>query len=552
MKKYDPSRNFLLGPYRDLWIRQLDQWQSSRFAERLWSRDPTLWFKEKRPEIENRLGWLDLPLRAEERQGLYQEFARILHHQDRIHSVVLCGMGGSSLSCEMWKHMYPPGSTNPALYICDTIHPEAVRRLSNDLNEADTLFIISSKSGTTMETRVLFEYFWERSSYLRKGDRFVAITDAGTPLEKLARERGFRRTFIAPSDVGGRFSALSEFGLVPAAVIGAPLEKIIGSAREMAELCSPHIPVHQNPGLQLGAALGVLSNLGKNKITLHVPPSYQGFPEWVEQLLAESTGKEGKGLVPIIDEPYLGPHNYRKDRVFVIYGDSEWGMGEAEIDQLVEAKHPMIVYPNPDPLSVGGEIFRWEIAIAAAGAVMRIHPFNQPDVQSAKDLAKKYVELIKTGVIHWDGPVTVSIENDAEVRRVLSQLQNVEPEGYIAVQAFLPPFPEVLESLNSLRITLTSNTGSPVLVGLGPRYLHSTGQLHKGGPSSGRFLQLIGGELESLRVENGKTDMSLLFLAQAEGDAMALLQRGRPVYRIQLGPAVERNLNKLIQIAAED
>ena len=443
---------------------------ATELVERIWERDPTVWTGSDEAHW---LGWLDEPLRMRERVDELLEFAANVDF-DR---VVLLGMGGSSLAPEVLKRSFGV-QTFDAL---DTTHPAAIRRLESELDLERTLFVAASKSGTTLETRSHLEYFWERAG--RRGDRFLAITDPGSALERLASERGFQDVFPGEPTIGGRYSALSIFGLVPAVLMGLDVNRVLDRAEEMREACRLE---DGNPGLELGLALGAGWRDGRDKVAIQPNPG--GFGLWVEQLLAESTGKEGKGLVPVIDAP------------------------EAADVQTHEVR-------LTDPYELGQEFFRWEFATAVAGSILGINPFDQPDVQAAKD---KTNEVLAAGG-----------EPDAEPRGSLDDLLAGAREGdYIAIQAFIDPAREA--ELEPLAERARRETGCVVAVGLGPRYLHSTGQLHKGGPPTGRFIQVVDDPGEEVPIPGAPFGFRRLIQAQAAGDLASLEERGRPIVRVRL------------------
>ncbi|MDA2914262.1 bifunctional transaldolase/phosoglucose isomerase, partial [Acidobacteriia bacterium AH_259_A11_L15] len=384
-----------LGIYQSKVQERLQAWQKDRFACRLWQKDTTLWFPQPVPEIADRLGWLNLPEGMHEQLDDLDLFAQQARAED-IRHVVLLGMGGSSLAPEVLQQSFAHAPGYPELIVLDSTHPAAVLAVEKGIGVLHTLFLVSSKSGTTSETLSFFRYFWERVSRSTKtpGRHFVAITDPGTPLEKLARERKFRRIFLSPADVGGRYSALSVFGLVPAALIGVDVHRLLDRAWRMAEASAFCVAGSDNPGLTLGATLGELALARRDKVTFLAPSSLSSLPAWIEQLIAESTGKDGKGILPVAGEPLRSPDGYDGDRLFVHLwiernGDAGLLKGAAALEA---AGHPVVRLNLSEMADLGQEFFRWEVAIAAAGAVLGIHPFNQPDVQLAKELARQAMD----------------------------------------------------------------------------------------------------------------------------------------------------------------
>jgi transaldolase/glucose-6-phosphate isomerase len=372
---------------------RLARFAADSFGRRLWEKDPTLWSAQPVPELADRLGWLALPQSARASLPELARFAGEAREEGIRHAVVL-GMGGSSLAPEVFARTFGhPGAGSLDVRVLDSTHPDAVAALERDIDPAGgparSLFLVSSKSGGTTETLSYFYTFWERVKAAgegRPGRRIAAITDPGTSLAALGRERGFRAVFEAPPDVGGRYSALTPFGVVPAALVGVDLGELLARARGAAEACGPAVPPGDSPGLVLGAAMGELARAGRDKLTLYTSPAIRSFPDWLEQLIAESTGKSGTGIVPVAGEPLGAAAAYGDDRFFVallVDGDSDPAL-DRHLDALEAAGHPVARLRLADPLDLGYEIFRWEVAVAAAGAVLGIHPFNQPDVQLAK------------------------------------------------------------------------------------------------------------------------------------------------------------------------
>jgi glucose-6-phosphate isomerase len=438
-------------------------------VDRIWARDPTVWTGSDEASW---LGWLDEPGRMRDRVDEVLEFATTADFEQ----VVLLGMGGSSLAPEVLRRLF--GSQS--FHVLDTTHPAAIRRLASELDTERTLFVSASKSGTTLETRCHTDYFWERAR--KQGDRFVAITDPGSELEQLASERSFLEAFPGEPTIGGRYSALSVFGLVPAALMGIDVRRLLERAEEMREACRLD---EGNPGLELGLALGEGWREGRDKIL--ISPNPGGFGLWVEQLLAESTGKEGKGLVPVLED-----------------GD---GPDVQEHDVRVT-----------DPYEVGQEFFRWEFATAVAGSILCINPFDQPNVQEAKD---------RTGAILGQGE-DVELEPEGSLDELVAGAREGD---YVAIQAFIDPDAESrLEPL----VARGRETGCVVTKGLGPRYLHSTGQLHKGGPNTGLFVQVVDDQGDELPIPGRPFGFRRLIRAQAAGDYAALKERGRRVVRVRL------------------
>ena len=545
-------QSLTLGKYEGRVKERLRTWQEDKFASRLWRKDPTLWFPKASPEISDRLGWLTLPeaMQAEiERLRAFAEEARA----DEIRHAVLLGMGGSSLAPEVFQRTFGNRRGYPELIVLDSTHPAAVKGVEAHLDLRRTLFLVSSKSGTTTEMLSFFRYFWEKVCYVtyQPGQHFVAVTDPGTPLEKLAGEKDFRSIFKAMPDVGGRYSALTFFGLVPAALIGLDVGRLLDRAWTMAEASASSVPESDNPGLALGAALGELALSGRDKVTFIASPSLEAFPAWVEQLIAESTGKEGKGIVPVIDELPHSPDFYGADRLFaclLMEGDNNEGLDE-KITALEAAGHPVIHIRLKEKVDLAQEFFRWEVAVAGAGAVMGIHPFDQPDVQLAKELASKAMDKKSRGKRAAENrPEEAAAANHQTLRQLLSDwLAKAQPGDYTAVQAYLRPTPETTAFLQAIRGALGERTHLATTLGYGPRFLHSTGQLHKGGANTCLILQLVDEPADDLVVPETNYTFGSLIHAQALGDYQALKQRGRRVLRIQLGKDTPRGLKLVLK-----
>ena len=382
-----------LGTYQRRVNKRVRGWEAEQFSSRLWQKDHTLWSREPQPELTDRLGWLELPESMERPVGELRVFADKAK-ADGFKHVVLLGMGGSSLAPEVFQKTFGNAAGYPELLVLDSTHPAAVKSVEARIDPARTLFLISSKSGTTTETNSFFYYFWDRLKQLEAepGRHFVAITDPGTALEKLAAERKFRATFNAPEEVGGRYSALTVFGLVPAALIGVDVDEVLSRARAMSQACGA--AAAGNPGLILGAALGELALAKRDKVTFLCSPSLAAFPSWVEQLIAESTGKDRRGIVPVANEGIAGPEKYGADRFFVyltLSGDENHDL-DRQVAALEANGHPLARIDLNDKYDLGQEFFRWEVAVAAAGAALGIHPFNQPDVQLAGGVEKARAE----------------------------------------------------------------------------------------------------------------------------------------------------------------
>jgi transaldolase/glucose-6-phosphate isomerase len=501
-------------------VLRLDAIDAAQIPKRIWYRDPTVWKDDPNtPEIRDRLGWLTVGKAMAQQVKTLNAFADEVRAE--FSRVVLCGMGGSSLAPEVLWRTFGAAPGYPSLHVLDSTDPRAIRQAEQGGDLAKTLFIISSKSGTTQESDSFFRYFWERSR--KRGSQFVAITDPGTPLEQLAGQHGFRRAFPNPADIGGRYSALSFFGLVPAALIGVDVETLLHRAHRMAEACAACVSPLENPAAWLGGVLGGGALAGRDKATFVLSPGIASFGLWAEQLIAESTGKEGKGILPVADEPLGSPEVYGEDRVFVsmvLAGETDPEI-ESRLAALESAGHPVIHLRLDDRYDLGQEFFRWEFATAVVGAVLRINPFDQPNVAESK---------ANTKAVLAKGSPPSPAASRVEVERFLA---GIKPGDYLAIMAYLPPTPENDRRLAAIRLRLRNRLEVATTLGYGPRFLHSTGQLHKGGPPVGHFLQITERPKEDLPIPGERFSFGQLEAAQAEGDLVALRARGRPAIRIE-------------------
>jgi transaldolase/glucose-6-phosphate isomerase len=542
-------QTLFLGEYKNKVEERLKTWKKQNFSRRLWAKDPTLWFPEPKPEITDRLGWLELPEAMPERLEGFIFLANQVKGEG-VSRVVLLGMGGSSLAPDVFQKTFGQAEGYPELVVLDSTHPSAVKSVEDKLDLSRTLFVVSSKSGTTLETLSLFRYFWKQIGQIteKPGPHFVAITDPGTPLMKLGLERGFRRVFQANPDVGGRYSALTDFGLVPAALIGMDIQRLLDRAWIVAESCSFCVSEEKAVGLVLGAVLGELART-RDKVTFITSPALRSFPDWVEQLIAESTGKDGKGMVPVANEPFASPDEYSQDRLFVflfLEGDDNEEL-EKRIKALREAGHPVVRHDLAEKFDLGKEIFGWEIAVASAGSVIGIHPFNQPDVQLAKDFTRKAME--KGGRNRGEDINEVEAfsidEPDMLAKALKDWISQAQPGDYTAIQAYLSPTQETTAAIQNIRLEILKRTRLATTTGYGPRFLHSTGQLHKGGPNNGLFLQIVDEPKIDLPVPETDFSFKSLIRAQALGDYLALKQRGRRVLRVDMKTDIGRGFEIL-------
>ena len=540
---------------------RLGRWERERVAERLWSRDGSLWAASgKDPgEVAAWLGWLDLPQQMRGRVAELEHFARDVR-EDGYRRAAVLGMGGSSLAPELFSRVFPQTDEGLELRVLDSTHPDAVRGFRGWAGAARTLFCVSSKSGTTTEPNA----FHAAMSEVAPALDFVAITDPDTVLAELARAQEFRGIVEAPPDVGGRYSALTVFGLIPAALHGVDLAGLLDRAVAMAEACRR--PAPQNPGLMLGARLGVAALAGRDRLTIFTSARLAAFGDWAEQLIAESTGKQKTGIVPIVGEPLGDAASYGADRFFVVLtlaGESDFDVARLATD-LEALGHPVLRIELGDPLDVGGEFVRWEVAIAAAGIVLGIDPFDQPNVQESKDATRALLTAYRSegalpapaplvadeGVAAYADPGAIGdtpVSVDGAVRQLLSI---IAPGDYFAILAYLPQDRDIEERLQRIRARVRDALGVATTLGFGPRFLHSTGQLHKGGSDAGVFLQLTADPDKDLPIPGWEESFGVLIAAQALGDLQSLQGRGRRVVRLHLDD-VDAGFDRLEQMVAE-
>ena len=507
----------------------LQDLENRNVVARAWQRDHTLW-KPDPTEITNRLGWLTV---ADEMQGNLPALEAFFQEVQGagFRYVVLLGMGGSSLGAEVLRCSLPPREGAPRLSVLDSTVPGWVHSVEQSVDLKSTLFLVSSKSGGTVETLSLYRYFRarveEEAGAEEAGSHFVAITDDGTPLHLMAKETGFRRAFLNLPDVGGRYSVLSYFGLVPAALAGLDVAAVVERARRMARRCGPDVPLRDNPGALLGAALGAYVLAGRDKATIVASPSIRTFGLWAEQLLGESTGKEATGIVPIADEPLAAPDAYPNDRFFVylrLDGDDNTAT-DASLAAIEAAGHPVERLALSDPKDVAAEFFRWEFATAVAGALLGINPFDQPNVQQAKEA---------TAQVLRDYEATATLPTIASSESLSDLLAQAEPGDYLAIMAYVPQDGPTDRAIDELRRTVLERHRIATMTCYGPRYLHSTGQLHKRGPNSGLYLQIVAPHPVDLPVPGQPYTFSVLAEAQALGDLQVLQAIGRRAIRIEL------------------
>lgn len=526
------------------------------FNTKFWAKDPTLWKKDKEHMefIPKFLGWQKVYDWTLERLDDVLAFADDVKQHFK-HCVIM-GMGGSSLAPEVFRTVFGKQEGFPELIVLDTTNPDWVNAARTNINPAETLFIFASKSGGTVEPSSQFAYFFDevkKSGLKDAGQNFAAITDPGTGLEDLAKKHKFRKTFLNPADIGGRFSALSMFGIVPAAIMGVDVQKILTVAKEQAATFMPEAPAKDNAAVKLGAFMGACNvNHGKDKLTLLTPADFATFGLWAEQLVAESTGKEGKGVVPVAGETLHKNFDYREDRFFVYLstGSEDDKRVNAIAKDLAERGYPLMTIEMPNPYYLGAMFLLWEIATAAAGAILAIDPFDQPNVQEAKTLAKNILAQLSAGNIpaEINAPLLVSkdITDEVKLETLAQDVYSIlESNDYIALLPYVYPSKEVDDALLKLRDQIMTRTKRAVLFGYGPRYLHSTGQLHKGDGNNGVFLILSADPKNDIKIPGQNYTFGQLCNAQALGDFQALESKGRRVIKVHLTQPLVESIEKI-------
>ncbi len=559
-----------LGIYHGAVDRALEQLEADYANPRLWNKDGSLW-KSHAPTIEkivNRLGWLDVgaTIDRERLQALQGEM-----RGGRFQHVVLLGMGGSSLAPEVLAHTFGAGDGFPELIVLDSTDPARIRQVEARISLDDALFVVASKSGGTIETMALDHYFWEKTG--GNGEQFIVITDAGSRLEQMAKQAGVRDIFLNPADIGGRYSALSYFGMLPAALIGLDLERLWASADTMLATNGESIPAGAHPGLLLGAVIGALALEGRDKVTIYTTESLSSFGNWAEQLLAESLGKEGKGALPVVGATVGLPHDYVTDRLFIylrVDNDADVAEKDAAVRALREAGHPRVTIRLPDAYAIAGEFFRWEYATAIAGAMLKVNPFDEPNVTEAKEATISVLAAYKeSGTLPSAEPVmrreglalyaderTVAplrelchqhgFDGGDAVQVIAAQMAGTSAGDYFAFLIYFTPTPAEERLILQIQRRLRHVTKRAVTIGYGPRYLHSTGQYHKGGGNNGVFWQLTADAAPDLAIPGMDYSFGALFAAQAAGDLQALQAHERRAIRLHLTGERELGLNKLL------
>jgi glucose-6-phosphate isomerase len=537
-----------LGKYQLTVNDRLKRLEKEKFAERLWQKDPGLFQAQNESLPEIAMGWINIVEKMEKEIPAIRSFAKEISDSGFNH-IVLLGMGGSSLAPLVFSDIFKNQKNTIRFTVLDTTDPETISKTTKEVNIA-TLFIVSSKSGSTAEIKALYDYFYAMMVGLKKekaGENFVAITDENSPLSILATNKKFRKIFINASDIGGRYSALSYFGLVPAALIGVDIHEVLKRTQSMMALCSPEVPLSKNPGIVLGTALAELALAGHDKLLYTVSPELGSFGWWLEQLIAESTGKYNKGILPIDHRSSKGDLT-PTDKVFLQIGMLH-KMSEEKKEKNLNA--PLIRICLENELEIGAEFFRWEIATATAGAILEINPFDQPNVEDSKKITSEILHQIS--IIGQLPPMEVSFIQDS-VRYYSTQKANngqllmenfftsSKPTDYIVLQAYLPENNDTNHALSLIAEELEKNLRLPVSIQFGPRYLHSTGQYHKGGPNNGFFIQFISSADDELEIPGRNYTFGTLKKAQAIGDRQALLDHNRNVMLVDTGKRIQHSL----------
>lgn len=558
---------FRIGKYEEAATEALARIDAGKLVARIWKKDAAVWKKDAAHAkiIASSLGWLRV---VETMKGHVSELDAFADEiRPEFEHVVVLGMGGSSLCSEVLRTAFGHRKGYPRLHVLDSTVPGSVKSLERRIDKKKTLFIVASKSGTTTEPVMFHQYFYGRLKAVRgedAGAAFIAVTDPGTQLARDAARDGFRRTFVNPADIGGRYSALSLFGLVPAALAGVDVAAFLERAEHAMHVCSPHLVARENRGAMLGATLATLAAQGRDKVTIVASPTFSALGLWIEQLVAESTGKEGKGILPIAGEPLAAPSKYGADRVFVVIRDAEWS--DARIDALAAAGHPVIEHVL-EPIDLGDEFFVWEFATAVAGALLEINPFDQPNVQESKNNTKRLLDEFRTkGHLPTaeprggEGNLKVFVPRELaalrpESRTVTSVLADLlastRPGDYVALQLFIAETADRNTIVDEIRAAIRDATRLATTAGYGPRFLHSTGQYHKGAGNNGIFIQLVGSDEDIVEIPGEPFTFAELKDAQALGDFQVLETRGKRAVRIHIGRSITNGLRQFQEIVAD-
>jgi len=541
----------------------LESWRHDAKVRRLWAGDARLWTSSDEADW---LGWLRIAEEERDRIDGLSTLGEDIRRREFFH-ILLLGMGGSSLGPEVFAQTFGRQSGRPELLVLDSTDPAQIRTIESKINPARTLFIVSSKSGSTLEPNILKQYFFacaERAVGSEDvGSRFIAITDPGSKMQKIAERDRFRHIAFGVSSIGGRYSVLSDFGLVPAVAMGLDIDRLLAVTQKMMRSCAADVPPPDNPGVVLGTILGVLGQSGRDKVTIVASPGIADFGAWLEQLLAESTGKHGKGLIPVDAEPLGAPDVYGQDRLFVymrLAGEADAKQDEA-VAEIEQAGHPVVRIAVTDRYHIGQEFFRWEVATAVAGSILGINPFDQPDVEASKDKTRELTSAYElsgrlppeTGLFEYAGLTLFADKKNREavekastlVECLAAHFARLRDGDYCALLAYVERNKLHRDALQEIRVLIRDRKRVATCVGFGPRFLHSTGQAYKGGPKTGVFLQITCDDPADLDVPDQKYTFGIVKAAQARGDFEVLAERGRRVLRVHLGPHVAAGLTAL-------
>ena len=549
----------------------LNEWQLEEKLARLWKHDASLWSNSDEADW---LGWLNIVDKSLAQSTELEAFARDLATSD-INQVVLLGMGGSSMAPEVLAETFGQQPDFPELIVLDSTDPGQIRAVNAAIDPVHTAFIVASKSGSSLEPNILMAFFLQRLTdvvgAVKAASHFIAITDPETSLHKRAVADGFRHVFNGEPDIGGRFSALSVFGMVPAAICGVDCRRFLDEALMMAAACENTLQLQENPGVLLGCILGVAARKGRDKLTIIASPPVASMGAWLEQLVAESTGKQGKGIIPVDGEPLASPGSYGADRLFMYLCLAQEAAPEQEqfIELLEQAGEPVVRITLDDRYALGQEFFRWEMATAVAGSLMELNPFDQPDVEASKVEARRITEACASGgslpaqtPLATDGQLMLFADsrNAAELTALVDELSveallkahfgRITAGDYVALLAYLDRNTANTGQLQQIRNTICQDGKTASCLGFGPRFLHSTGQAYKGGPNTGVFLQITADADEDIQVPGHNYSFAVVEAAQAQGDLEVLAERGRRVLRVHLGNEVAAGLTQLARLLA--
>ena len=563
-EKLDSQTSSRLRPELEKMVAaSLESWRHDGKVRRLWANDASLWTGSDEAKW---LGWLTIAQEQRKRIGALSSLAEDVRKQSFSH-IVLLGMGGSSLGPEVFAQTFGHQHGHPELLVLDSTDPAQIRTIESEIDPARTLFIVSSKSGSTLEPNILKQYFFECVTRATGGDqagsRFIAITDPGSKLQTIAERDRFRHTAFGIPSIGGRYSVLSDFGLVPAAAMGLDVGRLLGATEIMVRSCGADVPAADNPGVVLGTILGVLGKAGRDKVTIIASPAIADFGAWLEQLLAESTGKQSKGLIPVDAEPLGPPDVYGTDRLFVylrLSGEADAKQDDA-VAALERAGHPVVRIAVTDRYHIGQEFFRWEFATAVAGSILGINPFDQPDVEASKDKTRELTTAYEragklppeTALLQEAGLTLFADEKNSKafgnagtlVKYLAAHFERIRDGDYCALLAYVERNQRHRDALQDIRVLIRDRKRVATCLGFGPRFLHSTGQAYKGGPNTGVLLQITCDDPADLQVPDQKYTFGVVKAAEARGDLEVLAERGRRALRIHLGSHVAAGLTTL-------